>query len=254
MLTHGHAAGRRATVDSAADRTVAGPWSHVAVLVPCRDEERTVARVVRDFRAALPGCRVLVCDNGSADATTAVAAAAGAVVVREPRPGKGRALRRLLAAADAQVYVLVDGDGTYDAAAAPALVRTLAEQGLDMVVAARVPRTEAALSRPGHRLGNALVSQLVRSSCGGGLTDVLSGYRVLSRELADGLPWRAAGFDVEVEVTACALLRRAWCAEVPTAYAERPAGSVSKLRTGRDGLRVLARLAVVRAGRRGWSA
>ena len=223
------------------------PWAHVAVLVPCRDEEQTVGQVVRAFAAALPGCRVHVCDNGSRDRTAAVAAQAGALVVHEPRPGKGRAVQRLLAVVDADAYLLVDGDGTYDAAAAPDLVRALAEQRGGMVVGARVGRTAAALGRPGHRLGNAAVSRLVRWLCGGELTDVLSGYRALSRDLVEALPLRAAGFDVEVELTARALLGRARCAEVATAYAERPAGSVSKLRTWRDGSRVVVRLLVLRA-------
>ena len=208
----------------------------VAVLVPCRDEEATVAAVVRAFSDALPECRVLVCDNGSTDRTAQRAAEAGAVVVSEPRRGKGAALRRLLSVADADVVVLVDGDGTYDAAAAPALVAALREHDLDMVVGARVPAGGAA---DAHPWGNAAFTSAVRRLYGGGLTDVLSGYRVLSRRFADAGPLTRDGFEVEVELTARALRTGARCRELPTAYVERPPGSASKLRAGRDGLRIL---------------
>jgi glycosyltransferase involved in cell wall biosynthesis len=214
----------------------------VAVLVPCRDEGLTVGAVVRDFQRALPGCTVHVCDNGSSDATAVLAARAGATVSREPHPGKGRALQRLLREADADVYVVVDGDGTYDAAAAPQLVRELCERRLDMVVAVREPVSAAACDRYGHRLGNALLSRLVRLLHGGRLTDVLSGYRVLSRDLVDGLRLTSTGFEVEAEITAHALHVGARCAELATPYRARHPGAPSKLRTCRDGSRVLLRV------------
>lgn len=220
--------------------TVAAPT--VAVLVPCRDEERTIGAVVRDFRSFLPGCQVHVCDNGSTDATAARAVQAGAQVSREPRPGKGRALRRLFLDADADVYVVVDGDGTYDAAAAPRLVRALHDGGLGMVVAARVPVSAAAHDRYGHRLGNAVVSRLVRLLHGGQLTDVLSGYRVLSREVVAGLALTSTGFEVEAEMTAHALASGAGCAEVAAPYSSRHPSAPSKLRTCRDGCRILRRV------------
>ena len=214
----------------------------VAVLVPCRNEERTVGAVVRDFQAFLPGCSVHVCDNGSTDATAARAVQAGARVSREPRPGKGRALQRLFLEVDADVYDVVDGDGTYDAAAAPRLVRQLHDGRLDMVVAARVPLSPGAHDRYGHRLGNAFFSRLVRLLYGGQLTDVLSGYRVLSRDMVAGLPLTSTGFEVEAEITAHALVVGAGCAEVATHYSARHPAAPSKLRTCRDGCRILRRV------------
>ncbi|HET7408053.1 MAG TPA: glycosyltransferase [Mycobacteriales bacterium] len=212
--------------------------ARVAVLVPCRDEAATVAQVVFDFQHALPGAVVYVYDNASADDTGARAKAAGAVVRREMRPGKGTVVRRMFADIDADIYVLVDGDGTYDADAAPGMIRMLVEDQLDMVVGVRRESEEDAY-RNGHRLGNAFFSRLLRMLFGGVFADVFSGYRVMSRRLVKSFPVASGGFEIETELTAHALDVRAACAEMPTVYRSRPEGSESKLRTWRDGWRIM---------------
>ena len=176
----------------------------IAVLVPCKDEEITIARVVEAFRAALPGARIWVCDNGSHDNTALCAAEAGANVVDEERPGKGNAVRRLFACADADVYVLVDGDGTYAAASAPELVRQLTERRLDMIVGKRVTTsTNAALAyRTGHRFGNRAFAWLMRRLFEVNVTDPFSGYRVLSRRFVRSFPLLSRGFEIERTVRA----------------------------------------------------
>ena len=209
----------------------------IAVLLPCRDEEPTVADVVRSFREALPGARVYVYDNGSADGTGRAAAAAGAIVRSEPRPGKGNVVRRMFADVEADIYVLADGDGTYEAAAAPSMIGRLDADNLDMVVGARVADGEA--WRRGHRLGNALLNRLIASQFGGGFTDFYSGYRVLSRRFVKTFPALSRRFEIEIELTAHSAQLRLPAAEVPTRFAARPPGSESKLRTVRDGVRAL---------------
>jgi hypothetical protein len=210
----------------------------VAVLVPCFNEAATVAQVVRDFRAALPQATVYVYDNNSTDPTALVARQAGAVVRSEPRQGKGHVVRRMFADVEADVYVLVDGDGTYEAAAAPALVERLVADGLDLVNAARASASGAAF-RPGHRLGNRALSGLVRRIFGRQFGDMLSGYKVLSRRFVKSFPAMATGFETETELAVHALELRMPAAEVATAYRERPEGSQSKLRTLADGWRIL---------------
>ena len=212
----------------------------VAVLVPCRDEEAAVATVVDDFRGALPDATVYVYDNGSSDATVDVARQAGAVVRHEPVAGKGNVVRRMFADIDADVYVVVDGDDTYDAAAAPGMVRTLIEQNLDMVVGARVSEAPDAYRR-GHVFGNKLFNWLHAVLFGGQFGDVFSGYRVLSRRLVKSFPTTAAGFEIEAELSIHALDIKASCAEVPTRYRARGEESTSKLRTWSDGARILRR-------------
>jgi len=212
--------------------------SSVAVLIPCYNEEAAIGRVVRDFRAALPDAVIYVYDNNSRDHTAAAAAEAGAVVRFEPLQGKGNVVRRMFADIEADVYVMVDGDDTYDAASAPLLVNRLLEGQLDMVNAARVTEVQAAY-RPGHRLGNKMLTSLVAFFFGKRTADMLSGYRVFSRRFVKSFPALAGGFEIETELTVHALELRMPIMEVATPYKDRPAGSVSKLSTYRDGFRIL---------------
>ena len=211
----------------------------VAVLIPCYNEAIAIPRVVADFRAALPEAALYVYDNNSTDGTAAAARQAGAVVRRETLQGKGHVIRRMFADVEADIYVLVDGDDTYDAAAAPAMIRLLREEGLDMVNGARSSAQSGAY-RPGHRLGNAVLSGLVRQIFGDRFTDLLTGYRVFSRRFVKSFPALATGFETETEFTVHALELHMPVGEVVTRYRERPPGSVSKLNTWRDGLRILA--------------
>ncbi|MGH9126120.1 MAG: glycosyltransferase family 2 protein [Acidimicrobiales bacterium] len=219
---------------------LAGDGAGVAVLIPCLNEESTVARVVAGFRHALPEAGIFVYDNGSTDKTAAVAERAGAVVRREPRPGKGNVIRRMFADVDAEVYLLVDGDDTYDPALAPSMVQMLVDHQLDMVVACRRPDVDDDHAFPrGHTAGNVLFSKGIRMLFGGHFTDVFSGYRALSRRLVKSLPVHAKGFEIETELTAHAVQLQAACAEVDGTYRSRVDGSDSKLRTWHDGFRIL---------------
>lgn len=210
----------------------------VAVLIPCRDEAAAIGGVVADFRAALPEAAIHVYDNNSRDGTPAAAAAAGAVVGHETLQGKGHVVRRMFADVEADLYVLVDGDGTYDAAVAPAMIAKLRRERLDMVTGVRVT-DEAAAYRSGHRLGNAVLTGMVRRVFGDRVGDVLSGYRVFSRRFVKSFPALAGGFETETEFTVHALELRLPVGELPTPYRARPAGSASKLDTWRDGFRIL---------------
>ncbi|WP_240757010.1 glycosyltransferase family 2 protein [Roseicella aquatilis] len=214
------------------------PAPRIAVLVPCYNEEVAIPRVVRAFRAALPGATIYVYDNNSRDRTVEVARAAGAVVRTEMLQGKGHVVRRMFADIEADIYVLVDGDDTYEAAAAPRMVAKLIEDRLDMVTGIRISSIEEAY-RPGHRLGNLMLTGMVRSIFGNRITDMLSGYRVFSRRFVKSFPALAAGFETETEFTVHALELMLPVGEVRTAYKERPAGSASKLRTFSDGWRIL---------------
>jgi glycosyltransferase involved in cell wall biosynthesis len=216
----------------------------VAVLVPCRNEAVAVGRVVADFRAALPGATVYVYDNGSTDDTGAIAREAGAVVRREGRPGKGGVVRRMFAEVEADVYVLVDGDATYDAARAPELVARLVGDGLDMVTAVREHQDPAAYRR-GHAFGNRMLNALLGVLFGEEPADMLSGYRVLSRRFVKSFPAQSQRFEIETETTVHALELRVPTAEVPTRYLARPSGSASKLHTYRDGARILVAIALL---------
>ena len=213
----------------------------IAVLVPCFNEEAAVAEVVNGFRAALPEAAIYVYDNNSTDRSAQLAGAAGAIVRREARQGKGNVVRRMFADVDADVFILVDGDATYDAASARALVERLIEDRLDMVVAARSDREETAF-RTGHRLGNRLFSGFVDLVFGAAFTDILSGYRVFSRRFVKSFPVLSSGFEIEIELTIHALELELPLAEIPTPYYARPQGSASKLKTWRDGFRILATL------------
>ena len=210
----------------------------IAVLIPCYNEEATIAQVVDDFRTALPQATIYVYDNASSDMTASVARAHGAIVVQETQRGKGNVVRRMFADVDADVYLLVDGDDTYDASAAPTLVDRLLSDQLDMVNGARRSEEEAAY-RPGHRFGNALFTNLVSTIFGRQFQDILSGYRVFSRRFVKSFPALASGFEIETELTVHALELRMPVAEIETAYSERPEGSESKLSTFRDGFRIL---------------
>src|SRR6185312_4854808 len=210
----------------------------IAVLVPCFNEEAAVATVVADFRKALPSADIFVYDNNSSDRTVAIAREAGAVVRNERRQGKGHVVRRMFADVDADVYVLVDGDATYDAASAPRLIETLLAGRLDMVVGLRVDQALAAW-RPGHRTGNRLLTGFLSSVFGQDFKDILSGYRVFSRRFVKSFPVLSDGFEIETELTVHALELALPVAEIETPYFARPEGSVSKLNTWRDGFRIL---------------
>jgi glycosyltransferase involved in cell wall biosynthesis len=210
----------------------------IAVLIPCCNEEATIGKVVREFRAALPPAVVYVYDNNSADRTVDVARAAGAVVRSEALQGKGNVVRRMFGDVEADVYLLVDGDDTYDAASASMLVRSLVEGEFDMVNAARVATSDRAY-RHGHRRGNLVLTRMVGMIFGHRLNDMLSGYRVLSRRFVKSFPALSFGFEIETELTVHALELRMPVREVSIPYKERPIGSASKLNTFRDGLRIL---------------
>ncbi|MFB8245442.1 glycosyltransferase family 2 protein [Streptomyces sp. NPDC001046] len=210
----------------------------IACVVPCHNEEAAVAKVVRDLRAALPEAVVYVYDNASTDRTVEVARAAGAVVREEPRKGKGNVIRRAFADVDADALLLIDGDDTYDASRARDLVDLLFEGPYDQVVGARRVTVDGAY-RAGHAVGNKVLTGAVRSLFGNDVTDMLSGYRVFSRRFVKSFPALAREFETETEMTIHALHLRLPTAEVPVDYRVRPAGGESKLRTYRDGWRIL---------------
>ena len=210
----------------------------IAVLVPCYNEAATIGAIVGGFRRHLPRAPVYVFDNNSTDDTVALARAAGAVVRAVSHQGKGNVIRRMFADIEADVYIMVDGDATYDASAAPALAGRLLRDGLDMVVGVRVAAGHEAY-RLGHRVGNALLTSCVALLFGRRFTDMLSGYRVFSRRYVKSYAAHSAGFETETELTVHALALRMPVAEVATSYQARPQGSVSKLNTWRDGMRIL---------------
>ncbi len=210
----------------------------VAVLVPCYNEAAAIAQVVASFKLALPEATIYVYDNNSSDDTAAVAHAAGALVRTETLRGKGNVVRRMYADVEADIYVLVDGDDTYEAAAARGMVDRLWTEQLDMINGRRITDIEAAY-RAGHRLGNVVLTGIVRKIFGDPIHDMLSGYRVMSRRYVKSFPTIAEGFGIETEMTVHALRLRMPIAEMSTQYKDRPAGSASKLRTYRDGILIL---------------
>jgi glycosyltransferase involved in cell wall biosynthesis len=214
----------------------------VAVLVPCYNEEITIGTVVADFRAALPSATIYVYDNNSSDNTVEVAQKAGAVVRKESRQGKGNVVRRMFADIEADVYVLVDGDDTYDAAASAELVNRLVDERLDFINAMRISTAKDAY-RAGHRFGNWLLTGMVRQIFGRQFNDMLSGYKFLSRRFVKSFPAMSSGFETETELAVHALELRMPSTEVATAYKERPPGSVSKLRTYSDGAQIMMLIA-----------
>jgi glycosyltransferase involved in cell wall biosynthesis len=214
------------------------PTLRIAVLLPCYNEEAAVAQTVAGFRAALPGAAIYVYDNNSKDRTREVAAAAGAIVRSEKMQGKGHVVRRMFADVEADIYVMADGDATYDASAAPALIAKLLDEQLDMVVGARKTAVDEAY-RPGHVLGNRLFTGLLSSLFGRSFSDIFSGYRIFSRRFAKSFPALSRGFETETEISVHALELAMPVGEVVTAYGARPEGSESKLSTYRDGWRIL---------------
>jgi hypothetical protein len=215
-----------------------GITARVAVLIPCHNEALTIAKVVEDFRRSLPQATIYVYDNRSSDTTVSAAVAAGATVRHEGQIGKGNVVRRMFADIEADVYVIVDGDDTYDAKSAPRMVEQLLEQSLDMVNAVRAHENDNAY-RTGHRFGNRVLTWLVGMIFGKRSADMLSGYRVMSRRFVKSFPALSAGFEIETELTVHALQLRCPIAECVAPYKERPVGSTSKLATYRDGLRIL---------------
>lgn len=217
-------------------QTTAPP--RVAVIVPCYNEALTIAAVVARARKAMPAVTVHVYDNNSSDDTAKIAKTAGAVVANERYQGKGNVVRRMFADIDADIYVMVDGDNTYDLEAAPALIAAMREQSLDFLNGSRVD-TDADAYRAGHRFGNRMLSGLVQWIFGHQFSDMLSGYKIFSRRFVKSFPAESKGFEIETELTIHALELRMPCAELPTRYGVRPEGSASKLSTWRDGLRIL---------------
>ncbi len=210
----------------------------IAVLLPCYNEAATVAEVVRGFSTALPGAKVYVYDNNSTDETAAEARRAGAVVRRERRQGKGHVVRRMFADIDADVYLLADGDLTYDPTAAGRLIDAVVTENVDMAVGVRISQEKDAF-RFGHRFGNQLFNTVVAKLFGEGFTDILSGYRAFSRRFAKSFPAASGGFEIETELTVHALDLQLACIEIPLPYGSRPQNSTSKLRTYRDGARIM---------------
>ncbi len=218
--------------------------SRVAVIIPCYNESEAIASVVRGFSGTLPGAEIHVFDNNSSDGTAGIARAAGATVHRAALQGKGHVVRRMFADVEADLYVLVDGDGTYDPAAAPGIIAALTTDALDMVNAARIHQDSGAYRR-GHVTGNLMLTGLVGLIFGNRLTDMLSGYRGFSRRFVKSFPALSSGFEIETELTVHALSLRMPIGEIPTRYGARPEGSASKLRTYRDGIRILRTILVL---------
>ncbi|MDB5714712.1 MAG: glycosyltransferase [Sphingomonadales bacterium] len=220
------------------------PQVRIAVLLPCYNEEAAIAQTVAGFAQALPTATIYVFDNNSTDRTCDVARAAGAIVRTERMQGKGNVVRRMFADVEADIYVMADGDATYEAAAAPIMVAQMLDEQLDMIVGARKSEIEDAYRR-GHRLGNAMLTTTLALTFGRSFSDILSGYRVFSRRFVKSFPVLSAGFEIETEISVHALELRMPVAEVVTAYAARPVGSVSKLNTYADGWRILKTIAML---------
>ncbi len=216
----------------------------VAVLIPCYNEEKTVTRVVQSFRQQLPSALVYVYDNNSTDRTAELARAAGAIVYREMQQGKGNVVRRMFADVDADIYVLVDGDDTYDASSVTAMIELLCAESLDLVTGCRVTEIRSAY-RTGHRFGNRMLSGLVAAIFGRGTNDLLSGYRVVSRRFVNSFPALSRGFEIETELTVHALELRMPIADYDIDYRNRPPGSSSKLNTLRDGIRIVRTISLL---------
>ncbi|WP_309131551.1 glycosyltransferase [Brevibacterium sp.] len=213
--------------------------TRIAAIVPCHNEEITVAKVVRDLRAAVPGMTVYVYDNCSSDQTAQRAAEAGAIVRREDTPGKGNVVRRAFADIEADIYVMIDGDDTYEASHLPEMIETLVSGPYDHVLGVRQDNQETTSYRPGHELGNRMFNQLTGWLFGSEVSDMLSGYRVFSRRFVKSFPAISRQFEIETELTVHMMALRLPTAEVPIDFRDRPDGSESKLSTFRDGFRIL---------------
>ena len=220
----------------ASEQGAAGP--RIAVILPCYNEAGAIVQTVQDFRRALPAADIYVFDNNSADGSYELAANAGAIVRRVAQQGKGHVVRRMFADVEADIYVMADGDATYEAAAAPRLVAAMLEDNLDMVVGARRSEVEEAYRR-GHRFGNWALTSLLKQLFGRSFTDILTGYRVFSRRFVKSFPVLSAGFEIETEISVHALELAMPVSEIMTVYGARPEGSASKLSTYRDGWRIL---------------
>ena len=216
----------------------------IAVLIPCRNEERTISTVVTGFKTAIPEARIYVYDNASTDKTSQKASEAGARVVYEATPGKGHALRRMFADIDADIYLLSDGDATYDPADASLLLKTISEGGYDMVAGVREGITKDA-GRKGHAFGNRIFNRLYKVLFGSGFSDIFTGYRVLSKKLVKSFPAVSSGFEIEVEISVHASQLRLPVTEIPVSYTQRPEGSHSKLRTIPDGFNILKSMLIL---------
>jgi len=225
----------------------------VAILIPCYNEAASIAEVVANFSTSLPDAKIFVYDNNSSDQTAQIATAAGAIVRSEPLQGKGYVVRRMFADIEADIYVLVDGDGTYDATSAPAMVALLEQERLDMVTGIRFDTGDQASYRRFHRSGNWLLTSLVRAVFGNRITDMLSGYRVFSRRFVKSFPALSAGFETETEFTVHALSLAMPLGEFSVPYCARPPGSSSKLHTYSDGLRILRSILILVKDERPWA-
>ena len=211
----------------------------IAVILPCHNEEAAIEGVVKSFAKTLPTAAIYVCDNNSSDNTAEVASQAGAIVIKEPRKGKGNAVRRLFRDVDADIYIMADGDGTYDVEAAPNMINAMIKNGLDMVVGLRDESDHAKKSRKGHRFGNAVLNKIVNVIFAGDVKDMLSGYRVFSRRFVKTFPSFSGGFEIETELSIHAMQMNVPIANISTRYFDRAEGTQSKLSTYKDGLRIL---------------
>ncbi|MCW0233887.1 MAG: glycosyltransferase [Ferrovibrio sp.] len=216
----------------------AGREVSLAVILPCHNEAGSIARVVADFGRELPTARIYVLDNNSSDGTAALAAGAGALVITERQQGKGNAVRRAFSEIEADLYIIADGDGTYDTRRASEMAILLLDEHLDMVVGVR-RATQSGAYRAGHRWGNRLFNAIVRTLFGNQFNDIFSGYRIFSRRFVKSFPALSTGFEIETEMSVHAIHLRLPTAEIETDYFERGDGSASKLKTYRDGFRIL---------------
>lgn len=220
-------------------------YEDVAVLIPCFNEEMTIGKVVTDFRNALPGAKIYVFDNNSTDKTDIIAREAGATVVYSYRQGKGNVVKHMFNDLDAEIYLMVDGDDTYPASAAPELIAKFREEHIDMLVGVRMSNYEMSSFRKFHKFGNHLVAYLISRLFSANITDVLSGYRVFSKSFVKSVPLMTGGFEIETEMTLQALAKNFVIKEVPVQYGERPEGSYSKLNTFFDGYKVLKSIFII---------
>ena len=224
-------------------RATVTKYSDVAVIIPCMNEEVAITKVVKDFKAALPGCSVYVYDNNSTDKTSEVAKKAGATIGFEPRPGKGNVVRRMFSEVESEIYLMIDGDDTYDPEAAPEIVKAV-RNNIDMVVGTRSGALEKH-ERSGHAFGNSMFNLLYNLSLGQEFSDIFSGYRGFSRRFVKSFPALSQGFEIETELSAHASQLRLPVMEIPTKYSDRAEGSESKLSTFKDGARILKTIIVL---------